>query len=152
MVKTALRSLAVASLVVAAFVGAALTAHGQGSCPNGTQVSSGQTVCSPYLSAAQPAGATAKCKDGDWSFALSHEGECSGHGGVDYFVTAAQSSPTTAQAVATAAANPAAAAAATPPAVAKTGLNHTHQLVDLALLCLGLGSALVLASRPGVVR
>jgi len=152
MVKTALRWLAVASLALAVVIGAAPTVHGQGSCPKGTEVSSGQTVCSPYLSAAQPEGATAKCKDGYWSFALTHDGECSGHGGVDYFVTAAQSSPTTAQAAGTAAANPAVAAAATPPAVAKTGLNHTQQLVDLALLCLGLGCALVLASRPGVVR
>ncbi|GAA1736491.1 G5 domain-containing protein [Aeromicrobium alkaliterrae] len=52
-------------------------------CPNGTyENSAGNTVCRPYESDAPPAGATAQCKDGTWSFSQSRSGTCSGHGGV----------------------------------------------------------------------
>lgn len=53
------------------------------SCPNGTYVNSaGNTVCSPYSSPSAPAGATAQCVDGSYSFSQSHSGTCSHHGGV----------------------------------------------------------------------
>jgi hypothetical protein len=53
------------------------------SCPNGTYVNSaGNTVCSPYSSPSAPAGATAQCVDGTYSFSQSHSGTCSHHGGV----------------------------------------------------------------------
>ncbi len=53
------------------------------SCPNGTYVNSaGNTVCSPYNSPSAPAGATAQCGDGTYSFSQSHSGTCSHHGGV----------------------------------------------------------------------
>jgi len=53
------------------------------SCPNGTYVnSSGNTVCSPYSSPSAPAGATAQCVDGTYSFSQHHSGTCSYHGGV----------------------------------------------------------------------
>jgi hypothetical protein len=53
------------------------------SCPNGTYVnSSGNTVCSPYSSPSTPAGATAQCVDGTYSFSQSRSGTCSHHGGV----------------------------------------------------------------------
>jgi hypothetical protein len=53
------------------------------SCPNGTYVNSaGNTVCSPYNSPGAPAGATAQCVDGTYSFSQSRSGTCSHHGGV----------------------------------------------------------------------
>lgn len=52
-------------------------------CPNGTYVNSaGNTVCSPYNSPSAPAGATAQCVDGTYSFSQSRSGTCSHHGGV----------------------------------------------------------------------
>jgi Protein of unknown function (DUF3761)/G5 domain len=52
-------------------------------CPNGTYVNSvGNTVCSPYSSPTAPAGATAQCVDGTYSFSQSRSGTCSHHGGV----------------------------------------------------------------------
>lgn len=55
----------------------------QPSCPNGTYVNTyGNTVCRPYESSGVPAGATAQCEDGTYSFSQSRRGTCSGHGGV----------------------------------------------------------------------
>ena len=57
------------------------------SCPNGSYInSSGNRVCSPYASqSGRPAGATAQCNDGTYSFSQHHQGTCSGHGGVAQF-------------------------------------------------------------------
>lgn len=53
------------------------------SCPNGTYVNStGNSVCRPYQSSGAPAGASAQCSDGTYSFSQSRRGTCSGHGGV----------------------------------------------------------------------
>ncbi|MDB5161458.1 MAG: type 3 domain protein [Candidatus Saccharibacteria bacterium] len=53
------------------------------SCPNGTYVNTyGNTVCSPYSAPSTPAGATARCVDGTYSFSQSRSGTCSHHGGV----------------------------------------------------------------------
>jgi len=53
------------------------------SCTNGTYINSaGNTVCSPETSSTVPAGATAKCNDGTYSFSQSRSGTCSHHGGV----------------------------------------------------------------------
>lgn len=55
----------------------------QTGCTNGTYVnSSGNTVCSPESAPSAPAGATAQCNDGTYSFSQHHSGTCSGHGGV----------------------------------------------------------------------
>jgi hypothetical protein len=52
-------------------------------CTNGTYVNSaGNTVCSPESSSTAPAGATAQCVDGTYSFSQSRSGTCSHHGGV----------------------------------------------------------------------
>lgn len=53
------------------------------SCPNGTYVNSaGNTVCRPTSSPSRPAGATARCRDGSYSYSQSRRGTCSHHGGV----------------------------------------------------------------------
>lgn len=50
---------------------------------NGTYVNkSGNTVKRPETCSAAPAGATAMCRDGSYSFSQSHRGTCSHHGGV----------------------------------------------------------------------
>jgi hypothetical protein len=53
-------------------------------CTNGTYVNSaGNTVCKPEESpSGPPAGATAECVDGTYSFSESRSGTCSYHGGV----------------------------------------------------------------------
>lgn len=53
------------------------------SCSAGTYVNSrGNTVCRPVRANSAPSGATAKCRDGTYSFSQSHRGTCSHHGGV----------------------------------------------------------------------
>jgi hypothetical protein len=55
----------------------------QPTCTNGTYVNSeGNMVCSPESVPSTPAGATAQCVDGTYSFSQSHSGTCSHHGGV----------------------------------------------------------------------
>jgi resuscitation-promoting factor RpfB len=56
-------------------------------CPNGTYTNSaGNEVCSPYNAPSAPAGATAQCVDGTYSFSQSHSGTCSHHGGVAHWL------------------------------------------------------------------
>ena|SRR5947209_7911820 len=38
------------------------------------------------VSSGPPAGATAVCRDGDYSFSTHHTGTCSGHGGVNQWL------------------------------------------------------------------
>jgi hypothetical protein len=42
----------------------------------------GRRVHSPVLRRSVPAGATARCRDGSYSFSQNHRGTCSHHGGV----------------------------------------------------------------------
>ena len=52
-------------------------------CDNGTYVNTyGNTVCRPYSSSSAPAGASAQCSDGTYSFSQTRRGTCSHHGGV----------------------------------------------------------------------
>ncbi|WP_081622527.1 DUF3761 domain-containing protein [Jongsikchunia kroppenstedtii] len=53
-------------------------------CPAGDYSNSdGNCVPDPQAGGGSPpAGATAQCRDGDWSFSQHHKGTCSGHGGV----------------------------------------------------------------------
>ena len=44
--------------------------------------SSGNRVHTPVHARSAPAGATAKCGDGTYSFSASHSGTCSHHGGI----------------------------------------------------------------------
>ncbi|HEY2766290.1 MAG TPA: DUF3761 domain-containing protein [Pseudonocardiaceae bacterium] len=44
--------------------------------------SNGVCVPRPVAAATAPAGVTAKCKDGEYSFSKHRQGTCSGHGGV----------------------------------------------------------------------
>jgi len=44
-----------------------------------------QQVPEKTTSAAAPTGATGKCKDGTYSYAATHRGMCSRHGGVEVF-------------------------------------------------------------------
>jgi hypothetical protein len=51
--------------------------------PNGTYVNSdGDSVARPYFSNSVPAGASAQCGDGSYSFSQHRQGTCSHHGGV----------------------------------------------------------------------
>jgi Protein of unknown function (DUF3761) len=52
-------------------------------CTSGTyENSSGNLVCRPEHSPTAPAGATARCEDGTYSFSEHRSGTCSHHGGV----------------------------------------------------------------------
>jgi hypothetical protein len=57
--------------------------QGSGSCTaDYYRNSSGNCVHRPEQAPARPAGATAKCTDGAYSFSQHRQGTCSGHGGV----------------------------------------------------------------------
>jgi hypothetical protein len=57
--------------------------QGSGSCAaDYYRNSSGNCVHRPEQASARPAGATAKCTDGAYSFSQHRQGTCSGHGGV----------------------------------------------------------------------
>ncbi|GAB2935844.1 hypothetical protein GCM10027047_35670 [Rhodococcus aerolatus] len=54
-----------------------------GSCGDGGYINSrGNCVSSPVVADTAPAGASAQCQDGSYSFSQSRRGTCSGHGGV----------------------------------------------------------------------
>lgn len=52
-------------------------------CTNGSYINTaGNTVCRPAASPSVPAGASAQCRDGTYSYSQSRRGTCSHHGGV----------------------------------------------------------------------
>lgn len=57
--------------------------HQATSCGSGSYVNSdGNCVPRPVKADSPPVGATARCKDGTYSFSQHRQGTCSGHGGV----------------------------------------------------------------------
>jgi hypothetical protein len=64
----------------------AITACGAGTYEN----SDGMCIPDPEQApsgSGVPAGASAVCRDGDYSFSTHHSGTCSGHGGVSQWLT-----------------------------------------------------------------
>jgi hypothetical protein len=76
-----MRRFAVAVLVAMSL---ATVAQAQSSGPGGASYTnvSGRHVHRPMRASHRPSGATAKCRDGTWSFSQHHLGTCSHHGGV----------------------------------------------------------------------
>jgi hypothetical protein len=63
--------------------GPAVATPGAAACANGTYINTaGDEVCRPFASDVPPVGATARCRDGEYSFSESKQGTCSSHGGV----------------------------------------------------------------------
>ncbi|OJY43816.1 MAG: hypothetical protein BGP03_07765 [Pseudonocardia sp. 73-21] len=71
-----------APLPVAAQPAAPKPAAGSSCGANSYINSSGNCVPRPVAAASAPPGATAQCKDGEYSFSQHRSGTCSGHGGV----------------------------------------------------------------------
>jgi hypothetical protein len=70
--------------------GTTSTATGRGACSGhgGVQKATAPTTVAPKSTGGNtdPAGATAKCKDGTYSKSKHHSGTCSKHGGVDQWL------------------------------------------------------------------
>lgn len=85
-----LRGLLVAAAVVAAGFGTvgatAAPTISVADCPAGDYVNSSgncvQDPSAPQPGGGVPSGATAQCRDGDFSYSQHRAGTCSGHGGV----------------------------------------------------------------------
>lgn len=68
-------------------IGTKVTVAPPPDCPNGTYTNTyGSVVCRPYESNSVPAGATARCSDGTYSFSQTRRGTCSGHRGVSQWL------------------------------------------------------------------
>lgn len=56
-------------------------------CPRGYYKNrEGRCIQRPVKQSSPPAGATAKCRDGSYSFSRSRSGTCSHHGGVEQWL------------------------------------------------------------------
>ena len=75
------RILAISAALVMAVGSAEARSHGFGSCGYYTN-SSGHLVHRPVHADRAPAGWSAQCRDGSYSFSEHHQGTCSHHGGV----------------------------------------------------------------------
>jgi hypothetical protein len=138
MVRATLRGLTAATLVVGGLLSIATAAHADLNCSD-----------FPSQAAAQ-AHLRADPSDPDHLDANGDGIACESNPAPNDLVKVSRSgatATTAAPTVGTVIANPAVAATATPPAVATTGLNHTRQLVELALFLIGLGTALILEVR-----
>lgn len=139
MVKATLRVLMAATLVVGGLLSIATAAHADLNCSDFPS----QAAAQAHLRA-NPSDPDHLDTDGD---GIACESNPAPKDLVKVDRSAAATATTAAPTVGTVIANPAVAATATPPAVATTGLNHTKQLVELALLLIGLGTALVLETQ-----
>jgi uncharacterized protein DUF3761 len=86
---TAMRRLLLLLVLAASLLGAtATTSHAAAPlCTQGYYKNvSGHCVKSPTTAPSTPAGATAKCRDGTYSFSEHASGTCSHHGGVAVWI------------------------------------------------------------------
>ena len=82
-------------LLIAAAAAVVLGAATTGSLPQSPAApfpscytnSNGDCIPEPSSAPTAPPGATAHCNDGLWSDSKHVKGTCSGHGGVDYWIT-----------------------------------------------------------------
>jgi hypothetical protein len=94
-----LRAVLVGAAIAAAAIGGTATANAIQAptaplpfvtCGGGTYAND-NGICVPDPTPATgntpPSGATARCNDGDWSYSTHHSGTCSGHGGVNQWVS-----------------------------------------------------------------
>jgi hypothetical protein len=75
------RLIAALALTASLLAATGVDARGPAKCETYTN-SSGHQVCRPMRAKHAPEGATAKCRDGTYSFSEHHRGTCSHHGGV----------------------------------------------------------------------
>ena len=139
MFKATVRGLTAAILVIGGLVSIATAAHADLNCNNFASQADAQA----HLRA-NPSDPDHLDADGD---GIACESRPAPKDLVKVDRSVGATATTAAPTVGTVVANPAVAATATPPAVATTGLNHTQQLVELALLLIGLGTALLLEVR-----
>jgi hypothetical protein len=85
----ALRVLAAFTAVVLAAATISLATTPASASPNGCDYVNSDGNCEPGPTSAPsaPSGATAQCRDGTWSSSQHRTGTCSGHGGVDHFLS-----------------------------------------------------------------
>jgi hypothetical protein len=94
--------LAIAAIALSLTGGAVVASPtAQADCGPGDYTNSnGNCVQDPTQAPTAPPGATAQCRDGDWSFSQHHSGTCSGHGGVAQWLGASSTPPVAAPLVA----------------------------------------------------
>lgn len=82
-----LASLVIGASGAAASQPASATQNHAAACKSGYYKNvSGRCIHRPVRAAKAPAGATAKCRDGTYSFSQHARGTCSGHGGVAIWI------------------------------------------------------------------
>lgn len=83
-----LRAVLSAAFIATTAIGLASPANAESECPPGFyQDSSGVCVHDPEQAPSAPPGATALCRDGSYSFSQHHSGTCSGHHGVQEWLS-----------------------------------------------------------------
>jgi hypothetical protein len=111
-----LRAIVGAVIVTASGCFGVVTASPATACPEGTYQGSSDCVPSPTTAPSPPAGETALCNDGTYSFSEHRSGTCSHHGGVAQWLAGAP-----------------APALSAPPAAAMPPTNNSDAFVALAI-------------------